>query len=79
MVFFDRQCCNNLCYFFKLCTFVLGGSLEIYGAIPEPVLGRITVAVSYLFDYKHTFEQGRIDNNLGNFFCAKRYSILIFK
>ena len=25
---------------------VLGGSLEIYGAIPEPVLGRISVAVS---------------------------------
>ena len=25
---------------------VLGGSLEIYGAIPEPVLGRISVAVN---------------------------------
>ena len=27
---------------------VLGGSLEIYGAIPEPVLGRISVAVNII-------------------------------
>ena len=33
-------------YIFTHVFLVLGGSLEIYGAIPEPVLGRISVAVN---------------------------------
>uniref|UniRef100_A0A8C4WWP2 mitogen-activated protein kinase kinase n=1 Tax=Eptatretus burgeri TaxID=7764 RepID=A0A8C4WWP2_EPTBU len=40
----------------SICTeFMDGGSLDIYGVIPEPVLGRIVVAVRLLLAQTHLF------------------------
>ena len=46
--FFSMHCIVIVTIRFCLIFLALGGSLEIYGTIPEPVLGRISVAVNII-------------------------------